>query len=153
MATNDRFEISTALPAPARIGLGVFGSFIVVMVIKDLWRGVRLLSVFSPFFLVILGGGLLVGLTLIVAMIWGPDERWIILPGRFTVIRSLRQFRSEKTLAAAVIGSIGVETVDWDSRPDTFRLRIALKTGKILRSPDFSTHGAAENARRLLLGI
>lgn len=148
---DDRFELSASTPLPLRIGLGAVGAFIAIMVAKDLWRGLWPLSILTPFFLLLFGVGLFIGLTLVAAMIWGPDEHWVIAKGRITVTRSLRNFRSEKTHKTAEIQRAEIVTETWDSRADTFRLSLVLTSGKTLRSPDFPTHGAAENARRLLL--
>jgi hypothetical protein len=153
MAAENRFELSTSVPAPLRVMLGGIGAFIACIVVKELWRAVWPPSVLTPLFLIILCGGLLIGLTLVIAMIWGPDERWVIAPGRVIITRTLRSFCSEKAYSAADILSAQVVDNPSDGGPDTFELVIRLNIGRTLRSPNFSTHGAAESARRMLLGI
>lgn len=152
MTTDDRFEISTSTPLPLRIGLGAVGAFIAFMVTKDLWRGVWPLSILTPLFLIILGGGTLVGVTLIAAMIWGPDERWAFAPGTVTITRSLRKFRSEKTYTATDILSADVAVNPSDGGPDTYELLVKLTMGKTLCSPNFAQSDRAEAARCLLMG-
>ncbi len=149
---GDRFELSSTLPASLRIGLGAVGTFIAFMIAKDLWRGLWPVSVVTPFFLLLFGGGLFIGLGLVVAMIWGPDENWVIAKGRFTVTRSLRSFRSEKSYNTAEIHGVEVTTTTWDSGLDTYSLEITLTTSEILRSPGFKGKADAESARKLLMG-
>ncbi len=150
---DDRFELSGSTPLPLRIGLGAVGAFIAFVVTKDLWRGAWPPTILSPFFLIIMGGGLFIGGGLVAAMVWAPDENWVIAKGRVTITRTLRNFRSERTHKTAEINAVEVATTSWDSGPDTYSLEITLTTDKKLRSPSFKEKAQAEAARRLLMGF
>ncbi len=150
MTTDTRFELSSSIPVPLRVVLGAVGAFLAFIVVKELGRGVWPLTLATPIFLLIVGGGVLVGLTLIVAMIWGPDERWVIARGRLTITRTLRAFRSERAYKATDIRSAEVVDNPSDGGPDTYELVIKLNIGKTLRSPNIAEKSRAEAACRLL---
>lgn len=148
---DEPIHVSLYTPAALRWGLSAFGLVLVVLAGKDLLRVLWPLSIFTPFFVLLMGTGVAAGAGLIIASQWGPDERWQIDNGRLSVVHTRHAARRERVYTLSDIAAGRIDTVDWDSRPDTYRLVVMLHTGKPLNSPHFSTHAAAEAALNRLL--
>lgn len=149
--TTEPIEVSLVTPPVLRWGLGLFGAAIAFVATHELIGAIWPISIFTPFFGLMFSVALFGGGGLLLGSIVGPDETWTIDPGRLTIRKSLRNYRSLRQYNPADFDRISVETSEWDSRPTTYCLHIRLLTGALLKSPEFGTVAKAQAAADMLV--
>jgi hypothetical protein len=144
-------EVSTYMHPIVRAGLGLFAIIMLMLAFHELGRGLWPLSIFSLFFGFMLMGALSVCGPVIMAVVWGPNERWIIESGQLTVVNELRQFKRSRNYPCTIFVKSSVQPESWDSGPDTYRLCLTFTDGRNLKSPSFKQEADAREALARLI--
>jgi hypothetical protein len=131
-------------PAIARVILTVAGAFILLVTPYELWRGLWPLNVTTPFFAVIMFGGMAIGASCLQAGLLAPSGTLRFSPGRIDVSRVYPRGRSRQIVRSQDIEGLSVEEVARSDGPHDWHAVIRLRTGPPIRSRPLATRQAAE---------
>lgn len=144
-------EFTTLFPMPVRALIGGAGAFCIAVTIKELWRGIWPVNALTPFFLLILSGGVLVGTLFVLGAICSGHTRWTLGAGHIMLdTRNLLGRRSIRVTASDVAG-LTVHEHDWDSGPATWFVRMTLATGEVFATPDYGKRETAETKKAAIM--
>lgn len=134
------------LPHPAfvRIILMLAGALALVMAPYGLWRGVWPPNIFSPFFGLIMIGGMAVGAAFLYGGLIAPAVCLTFSPGVIEVSLIYLWGQSHKTIRADDIEEFLVELVEDSDSGDRWHATIKLKHGRPIMSRPLGTREAAE---------
>lgn len=144
---DDTFVIDGREPMAKRLVLAGAGLFCIVVSTWELRHGFDGLGWWTLFFGIILLGAWSVGLVLLLGAIAGQGLHWTFRNHVLTLERSPLLRRRRDTLFARDIARTEVRRVDWDSRADTFRVVVHLRSGEAIETPDYETEQHAEQIR------
>ncbi len=143
-------EFTTLFPMPVRALIGGAGAFCIAITIKELWRGIWPVNALTPFFLIILSGGVLVGSMFVLGAIYFGHTRWTLGTGHIMLdTRNLLGRRSMRVTASDVAG-LAIHEHDWDSGPATWSVRMTLASGEVFATPDYGKRDMAETKKAAL---
>lgn len=142
--TETTVELGSLHSTRKRVVMGLIGGAVAVYPLWDLWPGVASLSLVSPVFWIIGLGALGIGLTLIVAAIFGPSTLLSVGPDGISLLRESPFRRRVDRLSPASLGPIRVEEHEWSEGPATWRVTVALQGAKPLASEDYRNRAEAE---------
>lgn len=131
-------------PVLARVVMALAGAFVVVVTPMGLWRGVWPLNAMTPFFALILFGGLSVGWAFLSAGLLAPAIRLHFAPGRVEISRDFPWGSTRQVVAAADILAFAVEESETSDGPNEWYAVLRLRSGTPLRSRPLGTRAAAE---------
>ncbi|RKE80212.1 hypothetical protein [Rhizobium sp. AG855] len=167
--------VSQSIPAPLRIVFAVVSAALAILIVTELSPGLWPISFVTPFFAVIVGGGLVVLAGLFLTAVTGLGETWHFRPGLVEIdqrllttrqvfvvepgsgdCRILRQEISDSAPSWHIVidRAAAPMTVPGDllERAATWLISSARKRqGPGLVSPGFGSEQAAEEALALLL--
>lgn len=95
------------------------------------------------FFALIVLGAAAIGSVMILGAVAGESAVWNFDNGVLALHRRSPIGQRTTVVRAKDVQSIDIETVEWDSRANTYRPVLILKSGERLRAPD---HGRKEDA-------
>ncbi|MCB6178282.1 hypothetical protein LHP98_09080 [Rhodobacter sp. Har01] len=133
---DDMPVIERPMPLVIRLGLMAAGAFAVVMPVWELGRGILPPNLLSPFFALIVGGGVAVGVAFVAMGLTGEGQVWRYPPGAVVIERRLWRKVWETRLTAADLTAVTVVRDASSDGPDTWVVR--LERGV---APAFESHG------------
>lgn len=141
---RDEIVLTTRLPAIGRLLLAVAGLALLVFPLRDLhpWD-LPLLPFGLPFWIVGLGGAS-IGAILLTGAVVGEASVTRITPGALQVARRSLLGRRTDRLTPADITAIEVVEHAWESRPDSYSVRIAFRRGQPVSTREYPDRAAAE---------
>ncbi len=101
----------------------------------------------SVFFGLIVAGAWAVGLSLLASGVFGFDEKWTFAGNALRRERYSPWGSRVDVIRSGDIARTGIRTIEWDSRADSYSLRLHLHSGECLESPDYATSLAVEKLR------
>lgn len=128
--------LSQSFPTPVRFVVGMLAAGGAYLLVTELWRGVWPPSVVTPFFLVIVAGGVFACGVALFASAFGSTmtvrlSTRVAEIERFSPLGMTRERLGPGSVAAAY-----VEVCHWDSSADTWRVVLDLADGRTLKLPD-----------------
>lgn len=137
------------LPHPGfvRIIMTLAGAFVLCIAPYGLWRGVWPPNILSPFFGLIMCGGMAVGAGFLRGGLMEPSVRLYFSPGIIDVYFSYLWGESQQTIRAEDIEEFLVEFFEGSDSGDSWHATIKLKHGRPIMSRPLGTQ---ETAERLL---
>lgn len=142
--TGGEDEFTTLFPLPVRALIGSAGVFCIAITIKELWRGIWPVNALTPFFLIILCGGVFVGSMFVLGAIYSGHTRWTLGTGHIMLdTRNLLGRRSIRVTADDVAG-LAIHEHEWDSGPATWSVHVRLTSGEVFDTPDYGKRHMAE---------
>jgi len=150
----DQIVLAEPFPVIRRLILGVAGLFVLVAAPFELHRGLWPVTFATPIFAVIVFGGGIIGAVFLFGALFSPEDRFAIGPNAIIVerVRPLRPHR-RYVLARGTVAEITLTETEWDSRPNSFGLRLRLTAGDILHTPEIGSREAAETLRERLVAL
>lgn len=148
METDGTKRQDIPLQAPhgpiARIIFGGLGAAIIAVVLYDLGPALWPVGWWSLFFAVIVIGACWIGVICLMAGIIGDDVTWTLGHSEMRFDRkSPWRSRTEVVRPGEVLAT-DIETHDWESRPETFSVRMHLRSGQIIDTPQVDSRVQAE---------
>lgn len=147
VSTSTEVRLTHAFPLIARIGAGVGGIAIVVVVIKELWPGLWPLGWHLFLVAPIAVGGVALGGVLLVAALVGDRTTWIVKDATIEIHRQSPWRRRTEIVPIRTIANIELRETEWESRAPSFGIAVDLIDGRRLVSPDSPNQEAAESLR------
>lgn len=144
---GDTFVIDGREPIAKRILLAAAGLFCIVVSTWELRHAFTGLGWWTLFFGIILLGAWSVGLAFLLGAIAGQGLHWTFRNHVLTLERSSLLRRRADTLLARDITRTDIRRIEWDSRGDTFRVVVHLRSGEAIETPDYETEKYAEQVR------
>jgi hypothetical protein len=133
-------------PLFARVIMTVAGAFALVITPYELWRGVWPLNATSPFFGVILAGGMTVGAAFVYGGMFAAGTRMVFSPGRLRVHSANVFGQWERVYLAQDIEGFTVEERETSDGPNDWYAVMTVRGGVKLPSRPLGTRAAAETA-------
>jgi len=129
-----------------RLFLGAAGIGCALVSFSDLARGVWPPGWHSLLFGTILAGSLAVSAFLVSAAMFGRSVRMTLRANDLLVEKAWPFGRTRESLGAGMVASVRVVENEWDSGPSTWEIRLELRDGRSVLTPDFPTQAAASQA-------
>ncbi|MET0294903.1 MAG: hypothetical protein ABW042_07785, partial [Phenylobacterium sp.] len=145
---TEALRLEQPLPPALRLFLGAAGAFAIACPAWEFRTALLHPAMASIPFAVILLGAWSVGGVFVAASIAGEAMSWRIEDGLLTLRRTsllgvrVQRIRTEDVAVTEIV------TVQWDSRPDSYAVRLRLHAGRPIETPDVSTRPAAEALER-----
>jgi hypothetical protein len=148
MQTDDdapeSFRMAQTIPQFTRLMLAGFGLFALFSPAMSFGSVLFQPTLFVlPFWVIVLGAAAVGGAMLLGAV--AGDATVLEIDGRKITLSRRNPLRSAtRTLSPGDILSVGIRTIDWDSRPETFAVEMRLRAGPPVGSDDFARREDAE---------
>lgn len=153
---GETFVIDGREPFLQRIMLLAAGLFCIGISTWELRHAFTSFGWWTAFFGIILAGAWTVGLAFMVGAILGEGLHWTF-HGRELTLRRRSMWRNRiDTIHGRDVARTAIRSVDWDSRADTFRVVVHLRSGEAVETPDYETAayaGAVEAEIQRRLGL
>lgn len=128
----------------ARMVFGGLGTAIIAVVLYDLGPALWPVGWWSLFFAIIVLGACSIGACFLMAGIFGDDVTWTLGHSEMRFDRkSPWRSRTEVVRPGEVLAT-DIKTHDWESRSETFSVRVHLRSGQILDTPQLDSKVRAE---------
>lgn len=138
--------LSQSFPNGVRFVVGAVAAGSAWLLCVELWRGLWPFSFVTPFFAVIVAGGLLVCGAVFAASLFGPAVSVRLSSGLAQIERTTPFKTTRETLLPGSLRAATVEVVSSDSGPDGWRVVLALADGRTLKLPEQETKAEAQAA-------
>ena len=120
------------------------GAFAVCMAPYELWRGVWPLNIATPFFGVIMLGGMAVGASFLHGGLFAPAVCLYFSPGHIEVRYDYLWGQSKESIRAENIEGFTIEEYENSDGPNCWYVRIRRRYGKSITSRPLATKEAAD---------
>lgn len=138
--------LSQSFPTPVRVVVGVLAAGGGWLLVSELGRGVWPPSFVTPFFLVIVAGGVFTCGVALFASVFGGALSVRLSGGVAEISRTTPFGVRRERLGPGSVAAARVEINKWDSSPDTWRVILTLTDGRSLKLPDQERREDAEAA-------
>jgi hypothetical protein len=141
---------------PQRIILTVFGLFPLIICPYELWRGVWPLNGLSPFFAVVMFGGMGVGAMFVYGGLGTPEVEMLFENGRLTIIRRYLWGEKSETFLTGQISAVTTRENQNSDSANSWAAVVQMKDGRTFESRSFDTKATADQhakAFRQALGL
>ena len=158
---DDLPVVRHGLAGPLRVVFAAFGVFALVMPAWELGRGLWPLSIATPVFGVIIGGGASIGIAMIRAALGGESQVWSFPPHAVVIHHKAWGRERAMRLTANNVAAVEVRRFEASEGPDPWRvvivpkptesgLRMAGRNG-VFETGDYTSAAYAERVRLALI--
>lgn len=138
--------LANSFPTPLRVVLGTIAAICAGLLVTELWPGIWPPTMLTPFFGLIVLGGLSVCGTMVVGCVFGSTMQVRLQDdGAHIVHVSPLGVRRERLNRGSLAGT-SVERSARDDGPDVFRVVLVLGNGRTIRLPEMPSREAADEA-------
>ncbi len=131
-------------PTAVRVIMTLAGAFVMLITPYELWRGVWPLNATTPFFALIMFGGMTVGAAFLQGGLLSPAVSLRFAPGSISISYEYPWGRSQRTVPAENILDFAVEEAANSDGPNDWYAVLRLTSGDHIRSRPLGTRDAAE---------
>ena len=131
----------------------ISGTFVMIITLHELGRGVWPLNITSPFFAMLIVGAFTVGGPIAFAGIFAPSLAWTVRTGRIEITMTNPWRSWTRHFIPATIVGFELREHDHDSGPNSFSVVMVTTAGERYETRDFGSQTAAEDLRDRIDGL
>ena len=147
---TDRIVLTSRLHPFARVMFAATGLFALLGPLLDLRPWAAPFLPFGLVFWIITLGAMGIGITLLMGAVLGESTEARIGPDSVQVTRHRLWGRRTERLSPAHVTGLGIVEHVWDTRPESYSVKLSLRRGRPVASREFSDRADAEALRRNL---
>jgi hypothetical protein len=146
MQTDQPLVLSEVWPRAFSVALVVIGFGVVALTLHDLGNALWPINILTPFFAVIVGGAVMVGLAFAAGGMQPRARHWTLHDDRIEVdLQPLLGPSRRFVVRPGDVARARIVELDWESREMTWSIEVELAGGRRIGTPEIGTRARAES--------